>query len=173
MSTLTVLPSRERRRRWTSAEKQRASGAPPSQLHTCRPMRIAATTSCTTPRVLRGQSPPHSAGPMRDGSSSSWQTSPPMLGAGRMHRRSRRSRLKRSSALTRCSTLSAASMGKAPKSACGCGESRVRRFWRNWKRGCASSARASQAPHRLPNRSTTCCGAGSGLLDSSTMVGSA
>ena len=26
-------------------------------------MRIAATTSCTTPRVLRGQSPPHSAGP--------------------------------------------------------------------------------------------------------------
>src|SRR6478672_2303519 len=29
----------------------------------CRPMRIAATTSCTPPRVLRGQSPPHSAGP--------------------------------------------------------------------------------------------------------------
>ena len=99
----------------------------------CRPTRITATTSCTILRALRDRSSPHSVGLMRDGSSSSWQTSPPMLGAGRMRRRSRQSRWKRSSASTRCSTSSAASMGKAPKSACGCGASRVRRFWRNWK----------------------------------------
>ncbi len=66
----------------------------------CRPTRTTATTSCTILRALRDRSSPHSVGLMRDGSSSSWQTSPPMLGAGRMRRRSRQSRWKRSSAST-------------------------------------------------------------------------
>ena len=45
----------------------------------CRPTRTTATTSCTILRALRDRSSPHSVGLMRDGSSSSWQTSPRML----------------------------------------------------------------------------------------------
>ena len=75
----------------------------------CRRMPTAATTSCTIPRARRGRSHRRCAGPMPDGSSSSWPISPPMPGAARMRRRSRRSRWRRSDASTRCSTSSAAS----------------------------------------------------------------
>ena len=64
-------------------------------------------------------------GPTRAGSFSSWPTSRPMPGAAGSRRRSRRSRSKRSSASMACSTSSAASMVRAPKSVCARGTERA------------------------------------------------
>ena len=61
------------------------------------------------PSRLRERSRRHCVGPMQGGSSLSWRISPPMHGAERTRRRSRRSRWRRSSASTRCSISSAAS----------------------------------------------------------------
>ena len=113
------------------------------------------------------------AGPMPGGSSSNWPTSPPMHGAARTRRRSRRSRWRRSGASTRCSISSAASTALAPKSGCACARNKARLFWRLWKPGCASSEPACRARPRSPSRSTTCSSAGTGLPASSTMAGSA
>ncbi len=57
----------------------------------CRPTPIAGTTSFTIPRVLRERLRRHCAGPMPGGSSSSWPTSPAMLGAERRRWQSRQS----------------------------------------------------------------------------------
>ena len=72
-----------------------------------------------------------------------------------------------------CSTSSAASMVRAPKSVCACGRSRARPLSLRWKPGCASNAPACRTHPRSPDRSTTCCGAGIGLPASSTTAGSA
>jgi transposase len=61
----------------------------------CRPTPIAATTRFTIRRGLRVRSHRHCAGPMRDDSSSSWPTLPPMRGAERRRRRSHRWRWRR------------------------------------------------------------------------------
>jgi transposase len=87
-------------------------------------------------------------------------------------RRSRRSRSKRSSASMACSTSSAASMVRAPKSVCACGGSRARPLSLRWKPGCASNAPACRTHPRSPDRSTICCGVGIALSDSSTTGGS-
>src|SRR5262245_26067852 len=134
---------------------------------------IAAITSCTTPHAGRDRSRLRCVRPTPGGSSSSWRISRPMPGAARTRRRSRRSRSKRSSALTRCLTSNAASTARAPKNGCACVGSRARRCWRPWKYGCASNAPASRTRPRSPSRLTTCCAAGSGLPASSTMGGSA
>ena len=47
---------------------------------------------------------------------------------------------KRSSASTPCSTSSAASTARAPKSVCAYARNRARPFWRLWKPGCVSSS---------------------------------
>ncbi len=138
-----------------------------------RPMPIAATTSCMTPRAPRDRSRLHSVGPTLGGSSSSWRTSPPMRGETRMPRRSRRLPSRRSSASMHCSILSAASTAKAPNNVYGCAKSKAHPCWRCWKRGCASSVLGYRTPHRSPSQSTTCCAAGIGSLASSMKGGSA
>jgi len=75
----------------------------------CRQMPIAGTMSSTIRRVLKERSRRHCAGAMQGGSSLNWRTSRPMPGVERMRWRSRRSRWRQSSALTRCSTSSATS----------------------------------------------------------------
>ena len=57
----------------------------------CKRTPTAATTRCTTHRARRDPSCPHFVGRTPGGSSSSWRTSPPICGAVRMRRRSRRS----------------------------------------------------------------------------------
>lgn len=83
-----------------------------ASLASCRLTPTAVTTSCTIPHARGGRSPQHCVGRTLGGSSSSWRTSRRMPGAGRMRRRSHRSRSKRSSTSTRCSASNAASMGK-------------------------------------------------------------
>jgi transposase len=83
-----------------------------------------------------------------------------------------RSHSRRSSASMRYSTSSAASTAQAPRSGCGFAGTRVRRCWRLWSHGCASSARACRAHPRSPDRSITCCAAGIDLRASSRMAGS-
>ena len=125
------------------------------------------------PARTPGPITPACAGPMPGGSSSSWPISPRMPGAARTLRRSRRLRWRRSSASTRCSTSSATSTALAPKSVCACARNRARRFWPNWKPGCARSAPGCRARPLSPSRSTTCSSAGTALPASSRMAGSA
>ncbi len=113
------------------------------------------------------------AGPMPGGSSSSWRTLPPMHGEARMRERSRRSRWRRSNALTPCSRSSAASMVLLLPSGYASVRSKARRYWRFWKPGCASSVAAYRARPRSPSRSTICSSVGIGSPASSTMAGSA
>ena len=75
----------------------------------CKPTRSTATTASIFPIANRARSSRRCAGAMRDASSSSWPTSPPMRGAARMRRRSRRSLWRPSNASTRSLTSSARS----------------------------------------------------------------
>jgi transposase len=62
---------------------------------------------------------------------------------------------------------------KAPNSFYGFARNRARLSSPRWKHGCVSNVPASQAPLRLPNRSTTCFAAGIGLPSLSRTVVSA
>ncbi len=75
----------------------------------CRPTPIAVTMGSMIPRAPRGRSHRRCAGAMPGVTSSSWPISPPMPGAARRRRRSRRLRWRPSSASTHCSTSSAPS----------------------------------------------------------------
>lgn len=110
-----------------------------------RPTPTAAKTNCMTLRARRDRLRPHSVGPMPGGSFLNWRTSPPMRGATRMPRRSRRSRWRQSSASARCSLSGAASTDKTPKSGCGCVKNNASRSQRHWKHGCANSALGCQS----------------------------
>jgi transposase len=104
-----------------------------------RPMPIAASTAYTMPRASRRPSHRLFAGRTRGGSSSSWPISPRMPDGDGRQRRSRRSRLRLCNASTRCSTLSAPSMGSAPTSVGACDRRKVHRLGLSWRHGCASS----------------------------------
>ena len=136
----------------------------------CRPTPIAATMRSTIHRASRARSRQHCAGAMRGVSSSSWPISPPMPGAVGRRRRSRRLRLRPSSASTRCSTSSAPSTAQVPRSVCVSGMNRAGRLSTRWKPGCVRSGRVCRARPPLPSRSIICSGAGIDLRPSSTMV---
>jgi transposase len=165
-----------RRRRSTTPRAIAAASILPvilaASAASCRPTPMAATTSCTIPRAPRDPSLRPCAGPTRAGSSSISPISPPMRAAAGTRRRSRRLHSTRSSASTCCSISSAASMDRAPRSACEFAGSRARRCWRHSRAGCANSARACRAHPPSPDRSITCCAAGIGSLASLRMVGS-
>ena len=81
-----------------------------------RPMPMAATTSCTRPIASQGRSSRRRAGCMPAGRSSSWPMSPRMPAARRKAKRrprSRRWRLRRSAASTRCSSIERAINGQS------------------------------------------------------------
>jgi transposase len=127
----------------------------------CRPMHIAAATSCTPPRV-KGQSPPTSARPMRDGSSSSWQTSPTNARGGKNASAISPIALEALKRIDALFDIERSINGQSTEE-----HLRVRRETECAASGgtgsvAAPAALAPQAPHRLPNRLITCCGAGSG-----------
>ena len=85
-----------------------------------------------------------------------WPTSPPMRGAARTPRRSRRSPWRRSGVSTPSSTSSATSTASAPTSACASGARSSSTWSRRSRPGCAPSAPSCRATPRSPRRSTTC-----------------
>src|SRR5260221_2172428 len=98
-ATIVSVPKQRNRKEENEAIKAREDPTSPP----------IETMSSTIRRVLKERSRRHCVGAMQGGSSLNWRTSRPMPGVERMRRRSRRSRWRQSSALTRCSTSSATS----------------------------------------------------------------